>query len=62
MQESTVATVSPPTQKEGAEGRDTPTSSGSRISLLVILVIGAIIVLMIVTGLALVFFGGRKEG
>ncbi len=60
MQESIVATVSPPTP--GVAGRDTPTSSGSRISLLVILIVGAIILLMVVSGLAVVFFGRRKEG
>ncbi len=60
VQESTVATVSPPTP--GVAGRDTPTSSGSRISLLVILIVGAIILLMVVSGLAVVFFGRRKEG
>ncbi|XP_064384495.1 uncharacterized protein LOC135333455 [Halichondria panicea] len=60
LTESIVATVSPPTP--GVAGRDTPTSSGSRISLLVILIVGAIILLMVVSGLAVVFFGRRKEG
>ncbi len=50
-----------PTTK-GVELEDTPTSSGSRISLLIILVVSAVILILIVTGLAFIFFSSRNSG